>query len=91
MRLFKKKNKEKYEYEKFENEIKSLKEICNQQYSVLRTVYSNNKILDLILINTIKNEDGEETCTMKFNDIKSLTTYIKAMNDITSEYLKERL
>ena len=86
-----KKNNQDLNNEKLLNEIESLTNSYLQQYNVLTTLHSNQKILDLILSNTIMNEDGEESCTMKFKDIKSFATYIKAMNDISIEYVKNRL
>lgn len=55
----------------------------------LETINFNLKVLDKILSDTIKNEDGEETTTDKFKSIKSFATYIKAMNDLNLDYIEK--
>lgn len=76
------------EIKRLTEENKKIQEHCLDQFHKIRIAEGNCEILGLILTNTIKNEDGEETCTVKFKDIKSFATYIKAMNDINIEYLK---
>lgn len=56
---------------------------------ILRTILFNLETVDMILGNTIKNENGEETETIKFNNVMSLATYIKAMNHLNIEYVKK--
>lgn len=63
----------------------------NISLTPLETINFNLKILDKILSDTIKNEDGEETNTNKFQSIKSFAMYIKAMNDLNLEYIEKEL
>ena len=40
-------------------------------YCILKTLENNLKISDIVISNTIKNENGEETSTVKFDSVKS--------------------
>lgn len=65
---------------------------CDTAISSLRTLNSNLKVADMILSETIKNESGEESkCVMKYSDIQSFATYLKCMNDLNMNYIKEQL
>ncbi len=60
-------------------------------YCVLKTLKNNLKISDAIISNTIKNENGEETSTVKFDSVKAFAQYIKCMNDLNIQYLEKQL
>lgn len=75
-------DKEKYEY---------FQECYEELYYALRTVENNCKTADLIISDTIKNENGEETNTVKFGSVKSFAQYIKCFNDINIQYIEKKL
>lgn len=60
-------------------------------YYALETLKSNCKIAEMIISDTIKNENGEETNTEKFKDVKSFAQYIKCFNDINIQYIEKQL
>lgn len=60
-------------------------------YYALETLKNNCKIADMIISDTIKNENGEETNTEKFNDIKSFAQYMKCFIDINIQYIEKKL
>ncbi len=60
-------------------------------YLTLKTVQDNCKCANLILSNTIKNECGEKTSTVKFDSIKSFAQYMKAFNDINVDYIEKKI
>ena len=60
-------------------------------YCILKTLENNLKILDIIISNTIKNEDGEETSTIKFDSVKSFAQNMKNLNDINIKYIEKQL
>lgn len=55
----------------------------------LKTIEFNCMVTDKILSDTISNESGEITNTMKFKDIKSFAMYIKALNDLNLDYIRK--
>lgn len=59
--------------------------------SAMKNIMFNLQVLNQILSNTIDNENGIETNTCKFRDIKSFATYIKSMNEITLNYINEKM
>lgn len=76
------------------NLVISKEEYCNQYmngYQILTTLQSNFKIADLIISNTIKNENGEDTNTEKFKNIGSFAQYIKCFNDINIQYVGKKI
>lgn len=60
-------------------------------YYALETLKNNCKIADMIISDTIKNENGEETNTEKFKDIKSFAQYIKCFNDLNIQFIEKML
>jgi regulator of replication initiation timing len=79
------------ENQRLKEENEALKAHCIDQYHVIKITEGNCKIMNLIIDNTIKNENGEDTCTIKFDSIKTFATYVKAMNDMNIEYLGSHL
>lgn len=57
----------------------------------LNTIDFNCKIMNKIILDTIDNENGMDTNTEKFKDIKSFAMYLKALNDLILNYIKELL
>ena len=53
-----------------------------EYYYVLNTLKNNLKISDIIISNTIKNENGEKTSTIKFDSIKAFAQNMKCFNDL---------
>lgn len=60
-------------------------------YYILKTLENNLKISDIIISNTIKNENGEKTSTVKFDSIKSFAQNIKGFNDLSIQYIEKGL
>lgn len=58
---------------------------------ILSTLKLNCKIIDMIITNTIKNESGEETTTVKYDSIKSFAEVMKAMNDTNLNFIKNTI
>lgn len=70
-------------------DIKDGKFCINEYKYINSSVLCYLKTLDMILKETIKNENGEESNIMKFNSIKDFATYIKAMNDFNIDYIEK--
>lgn len=60
-------------------------------YCILKTLENNLKISDIVISNTIKNENGEETSTVKFDSVKSFAQNMKCFNDLNIQYIEEQL
>jgi hypothetical protein len=60
-------------------------------YCVLKTLENNLKISDIIISNTIKNENGEETSTVKFDSVKAFAQNMKCFNDLNIQYIEKQL
>lgn len=60
-------------------------------YCVLKTLENNLKISDIIILNTIKNENGEETSTVKFDSVKAFAQNMKCFNDLNIQYIEKQL
>lgn len=60
-------------------------------YCVLKTLENNLKISDIIISNTIKNENGEETSTVKFDNVKAFAQNMKCFNDLNIQYIEKQL
>lgn len=67
------------------------KDNYKEYYWTLKTIQGNCKCANLIVSNTIKNECGEETSTVKFDNIKSFAQYVKAFNDINIDYIEKKI
>lgn len=70
---------------------KSHNDIYKEFITTLMTINSNFKFINMILNETIKTEDGEESNTQKFSNIKAFAIYLKSANDINIKYIKEKL
>lgn len=60
-------------------------------YCVLKTLESNLKVMDVVILNTIKNENGEETSTVKFDSVKAFAQNMKCFNDLNIQYIEKQL
>lgn len=60
-------------------------------YCVLKKLENNMKISDIIISNTIKNENGEETSTVKFDSVKAFAQNMKHFNDLNIQYVEKQL
>ena len=60
-------------------------------YSALKTLKNNLQISDVIISDTIKNENGEETSTIKFDSIKTFAQNMKCFNDLNIQYIEKQL
>lgn len=76
------------EKEKFDNlHMKN----CEEFYHTLKTLENNCKTAEMIISETIKNENGEESNITKFDSVKSFAQYMKCFNDININYIKKKL
>lgn len=76
----------------YKEEYKSIiRKKYEKYYYALKTLENNLKISDIIISDTIKNENGEETSTVKFDNIKSFAQNIKCFNDLNIQYIKKQL
>jgi len=57
----------------------------------LNTIDFNCKVMDKILSDTIDNENGINTNTEKFKNIRSFAMYLKALNDLNLNYIEKLL
>ena len=60
-------------------------------YCVLKTLENNLKVSDIAISNTIKNENGEETSTVKFDSVKAFAQNMKHFNDLNIQYIEKQL
>jgi len=60
-------------------------------YCVLKTLENNLKVADVIISNTIRNEDGEETSTVKFDSVKAFAQNMKCFSDLNIQYIEKQL
>lgn len=60
-------------------------------YCVLKTLENNLKVSDIIISDTIKNENGEETSTVKFDSVKAFAQNMKCFNDLNIQYIEKQL
>ena len=60
-------------------------------YCILSTLENNLKISDIIISNTIKNENGEETSTVRFDSVKAFAQNMKCFNDLNIQYIEKQL
>lgn len=49
--------------------------------SALKSLKTSLELKQIILNNTIANEQGKETCIVKFNSIEQFATYLSAFNE----------
>lgn len=64
---------------------KKIEELHNS----MRTLEGNLKVSNVIIENTIKNENGEETNTVKFDSIKQFAEYIKCFYTVNLDYIQK--
>ena len=62
---------------------------ADDRYMVLKSLECSLKIMNNIISETIKAEDGEESSVEKFKNIKSFAIYLKAMHDVLIRYVEE--
>ncbi len=62
-----------------------------EYYYTLKTLENNLKISDIIISNTIKNENGEKTSTVKFDSVKAFAQNMKCFNDLNIQYIEKQL
>lgn len=70
-------------------DIKDGKFCINEYEYINPSILCYLKTLDMIIKETIKNENGEKSNIMKFNSIKDFATYLKVMNDFNMGYIEK--
>lgn len=60
-------------------------------YNSLRTLEGNLKVSNVIIGETIKNENGEKTNTVKFESIKQFAEYVKCFYAVNIDYIQKVL
>lgn len=66
---------------------KKIEELHNS----LRTLDGNLKVSNVVIEETIKNENGEETNTVKFDSIKQFAEYVKCFYTVNLDYIQKVL
>lgn len=84
------------EYSATLEELDKWKKCCTENYEIyyqtLSAIKCNCETVNMILTETIKTENGDESNTVsKFDSIKSFANYMKCFNDINMRYIKEKL
>ena len=77
--------------EELHRNAKAMNDILFKNYMDFNTVLNNCKIMERILEEVIKGENGEESQVVKFTNISSFAQYIKAMNEVQIDFLARRL
>lgn len=67
--------------------LKKIEKLCNS----LRTLDGNLKVSNAVIDETIKNENGKETNTIKFDSIKQFAEYIKCFYSVNLDYIQKVL
>lgn len=60
-------------------------------YYSLKTLKGNLKVSNMIIEETIKNENGEDSNTVKFSSIKQFAEYIKCFYTVNLDYIQKVL
>lgn len=63
----------------------------NRQYLAIDTVKDSLKMQNTIIREVIRSENGEETDTAKFEDVKSFAIYMKTSNSIMLDFVEDVL
>lgn len=83
------------EYSAVLEELDKYKNLCDDSYAtnyhILSAIKCNCETVNMILTETIKTENGEESTVSKFSSIESFANYIKCFNDNIMKYVKEQL
>lgn len=83
------------EYSAKLEELDKYKNLCADSYAtnyhILSVIKCNCETVNMILTETIKTENGEESTVNKFSSIESFANYMKCFNDIIMKYVKEQL
>jgi hypothetical protein len=84
--MFKNK-KNKLLMKKLQYENKRLQDLIDLYKYDISASYDLCRMTDMLLSETIKEENGEKSSTSKFNDVKSLAKYIKEINAFNMGFL----
>lgn len=83
------------EYSATLEELDKWKKLCADSYAthyqVLSAIKCNCETINMILTETIKTENGEESTVSKFNSIESFANHMKCFNDNIMKYIREKL
>lgn len=60
-------------------------------YYSLKTLEGNLKVSNVVIEETIKNENGEESNTVKFDSIKQFAEYVKCFYTVNLDYIQKVL
>lgn len=74
-----------------EQKIDITEQVKYHASDILTNVMFNCKVLDMMMTNVIKTENGEESSVIKFNDIKSLATMIMEMNKLSMQFIESAM
>lgn len=82
-----------FENEKKERDcqIAEYQKKIEELYNSLRTLEWNLKVSNMIIEETIKNENGEDSNTVKFSSIKQFAEYIKCFYAVNLDYIQKVL
>ena len=79
------------EYSATLEELDKYKNLCADSYAIISAIKCNCETVNMILTETIKTENGEESTVSKFSSIESFAIYMKCINDNIMNYVKEQL
>lgn len=72
-------------------QIAEHRKMIEELYNSLRTLEGNLKVSNVIIEETIKNENGEKSNTVKFGSIKQFAEYIKCFYTVNLDYIRKIL
>ena len=74
-----------------DRQIAEYQEKIEELYYSLKTLEGNLKVSNMIIEETIKNENGEDSNTVKFSSIKQFAEYIKCFYTVNLDYIQKVL
>lgn len=72
-------------------QIAEYRKKIEELYYPLKTLEGNLKVSNMIIEETIKNENGEDSNTVKFSSIKQFAEYIKCFYTVNLDYIQKVL
>ena len=72
-------------------QISEYQKKIEELYHSLKTLEGNLKVSNMIIEETIKNENGEDSNTVKFSSVKQFAEYIKCFYTVNLDYIQKVL
>lgn len=74
-----------------ECQVAEYRKKIEELYYSLKTLEGNLKVSNMIIEETIKNENGEDSNTVKFSSVKQFAEYIKCFYTVNLDYIQKVL